>query len=741
MFDSKKITDEDMFLLFKHKYRYEFSDGGGDEISIFKDWFSLFDALNQLKQMCADNGYLAESAFQNSEYIRELFLSLCCPNQTIFNYKHVIRFELFNIFKSSLDEYDRDDARLTKYSFLQSLLNYLDIGVRFPVQQCIRFYSIFKNQLTIQSIKSGMHVSNDQNHFFAQQHVRELFNRYGGLYVLNVCYQLRHTSEMTLQDEIFEPFKELQNIEKQIISDKGLLKVLFNFEDDGVHGCSLNCIVIYPLQLYKNTNAALTNLQRLSENCTEGSDVRFHDLGLFFKDICDKDVVGVIDENEKLENFLYWSIGSFYRYEDFFHYCIPSVNEVFFHAQVLNPWTIRSQVSRIGAMPKSVHITQDKLMNFIKDKNEVWSISVLPKAQRQQLMVDEVLLVEIPCELDHGKKLSGEILYFLKVFYAYTKIGFEPFFHFDVSNDVIVGMTPTRIGRQLIYLISLFSQQPKLIEEIEYFQLKFNTQLHVLFGSALWVAIKELAQKGSAVLTDIETLKNLNHLSGYYKSDQLGSILLETSTTYRATYTDQDLILFQRRCKDAQASFAELLKSDQLICRFKFYADVEGESFLDKKEVFAKHFTEFLRKYRRNSILKSLKGYLLVWLKNPNHEVFEHNSIEPYVDVIFVMEYVYGFDISSFSQKLSDEWINFKGKNSTDEDGKLFRALNLKCEPVMYSDESLNSNAIFFEKKNRKLKKVLLEKLVLYFTYRHFYYPKLYDDLIHKKVKMFSKGH
>ncbi|WP_291373993.1 hypothetical protein [Acinetobacter sp. UBA6720] len=746
MFDNKKITDEEMFLLFKHKYQYEICAGKDDEISIFKDWFCLFDALNQLKQMSTDNAFLEEFFFQNSEKLRELFFTLCRASQTIFNYKHEIHFDLFNIFKSSLDEYDKENVATSENAFLHSLQRSLDTGVRLPVEQYLHFYSIFKNQLAIRPITNGMYSLRDQTLFSAQQKIGELFKRYGGLYVFNVSYQFRHASTVTSKDKILELFKDVELIEQNIVSDRGLLKVLFNFEDDGVHGCLLNCIVIYPLQLYKNTNGALAQLQRVAENCAENSNVRFQDLGPLFKKICGKDIVGVIDDNEKLENFLYWSIGSFYRYEDFFHYCIPSIRNDYIHKQVMTPWTIMSQVSRIGVKPKPLQLTQDKLMNFIKDKNKVWSISVLPKVQRQQLIVDEVLLVEMSYEFGDGKNLTGEILYFLDVFYAYLKINSEAFFHFEVLDDVIVDMKLSRMGRQLIYLISLFSQQSNLINEIEDFKYKLNIQFHLLFKTALWEKIKELAHRGSAVLTQIETFGRLNQFSKSYKTGELGPMLLQMPSTYLSIdldkELDKDLISFRRRYKDAQESFAELLKSDQLICRFKFYADVSGESFLDKKEVFAKNFTEFLRKYRRNSVLRNLKGYFLVWLNNPHREVFGDKSIEPYVDVIFVMECEYRFDIQSFLQELSDKWINFKGKSScTDEDGKLFRALNLKCEPLMYSDESLNSRPILFDKKNRKLKKALLEKLLLYFTYRHFYLPKVYDDLTDKRTKMFSKGH
>ena len=92
------------------------------------------------------------------------------------------------------------------------------------------------------------------------EEIIELFRRYGGLYVFNVTYQLKLTPEMTSRAESIQQFNELLLIEQQIVSDKGLLKVLFNFEDDGLHGCLLNCILIYPLQLYSNANKRFTLL-------------------------------------------------------------------------------------------------------------------------------------------------------------------------------------------------------------------------------------------------------------------------------------------------------------------------------------------------------------------------------------------------------------------------------------------------------------------------------------------------
>ena len=93
-----------------------------------------------------------------------------------------------------------------------------------------------------------------------------------------------------------------------------------------------------------------------------------------FKEACGEDVVGMIDQVQKLEKFLYWSLGSFYRYEDFFHYCCPLIfNVEINHEQVLEPWTLRLKPIQIGFMHRLIQIKQTELMNAIKETKEVYS--------------------------------------------------------------------------------------------------------------------------------------------------------------------------------------------------------------------------------------------------------------------------------------------------------------------------------------------------------------------------------
>jgi hypothetical protein len=182
------------------------------------------------------------------------------------------------------------------------------------------FYSIFTEQLRLKNIgvKYSYSLQNQQLLVEAQKEVFELSKRYGHLYTMNVTYQLKLPNNLSSTIDIRSGFHELHLIEQKIVLDKRLLKVLFKFEDDGLHGCLLNCILIYPMQALSNVKQCLTQLETISETSANGTQIKFQNWGMVLNHIAGVEVVGHIDESEKLQNFLYWTLGSFYRHDDFF---------------------------------------------------------------------------------------------------------------------------------------------------------------------------------------------------------------------------------------------------------------------------------------------------------------------------------------------------------------------------------------------------------------------------------------
>lgn len=735
MMDIKCISDKSMIKILKNKYNIDYNDWGSDDvkdIAIFKNWLRLFDALFDLANKAVNGSSLNESDFQTAPILQNMFESIRDEHRGIFDYPYEIRFDLFHVFKQSLELYDQQVNYFGCNKFLKTLSHHAEYGKKFPADACVRFYSIFKQQLDLSGFESDYVLMNRRRLVASQSEIYELYKRYGSLSTINVMYQLKLTKDQSKQSHVF------RLIEQQIVSDDRLLKVLFKFEDDGQQGCFLNCILIYASQALLNINKCISQLELLSEMYINNIEIKFRNWGSELSRISGEDVVGLINSIGKLEIFLYWTVGSFYRHDDFFDYCPPALlDSGFTHEQVLKPWVLSLRSPPVGIRHRLVNISQAELMSFITNAEDVWSTRVLPKASQKQLMIDRVVLSEISYEFGHIENLNGEILYLLQVFDKFLNCSKEPFFYFDQSKGFISSMRPSGLGRQLIYLINLFSQNPHLLNEIRalVFILKWNQSS--LLDSALWANVDVLAKKGSIVLSSVETLKNLNNVCGSYRSDQLSAKLSKLSF-----YEAENLSLFHRRHKDAGKYVEELLKMDQFICRFKFYADIEGESFLDQKEAFAKHFTEFLRIHKRSGLLKILNGYLLVWGVEIHEDLYEIEKMKkPFVDILFMIEPHYDFDIQYFFEKLHTEWHDYKGKKyASTEVNILFKTRDLICEVVMYSEEFLNSRFIHFEKKNRKLKKLLLEKLVPYFTYRHYYYPKLYDDQVDKKVKMFSKG-
>lgn len=743
MLKSTIINNKDLFLVLEKKYPYAIDDWGKDEnkkISIFRDWIGLFNSLCELEKNYQEERQIDESDFKgdsfHSEKMRELFRPLLI-NREIFFYKNAINFELFQVYKWCLEIYDLRGQGAGRNKIFQVLRRYQVLEVTFPVQACLLFYSIFTEQLRLKNIgvKYSYSVQNQQLLVEAQKEVLELSKRYGHLYTVNVTYQLKLPNNLSSTIDIRRGFHELHLIEQKIVLDKRLLKVLFKFEDDGLHGCLLNCILIYPMQALSNVKQCLTQLETISETSANGTQIKFQNWGMVLNHIAEVEVVGHIDQSEKLQNFLYWTLGSFYRHDDFFSYCYPLANDGnFIHEQVLEPWALSLKVPKKGIQVKDINRIYSELMNSISDVDEVWSISVLPKTLQKELAIDKIMLSEIVYELRYDSAFNGEVLGCLQVFYTFLKVGDEPFFYIVKFKDLVTDIKPSRLGRQFIYLYNALCQQPEIISQIEELDSMLGQRFQMLLNSQLWVYIKELVRTDNTIISKVETLHTLNQLCGYYRLNQ--------TRIPSYPYTIDDFVASERRTADAYKYFEGLLQGNQLICRFKFYADVEGISFLEKREIFAKHFTEFLRIHKRSSLLKNLNGYFLIWLDEPYEKGFQdRRPPKPYVDVIFIMEFVYGLSYQSFEQDVLNAWKEYKGKKSLiGESLNQFRTRAFQGEYLMHSEESLKSTFVVFEKKNKKLKRALLEKLLPYFTYRHFYLSKLYDDKQDPKIKMFSKG-
>ncbi|MEJ2899193.1 hypothetical protein [Acinetobacter sp. NS-4] len=740
--DIQYTSDRSMIKILKNKYDIDYKDWGSDDvkdIAIFKNWMRLFDALCYLGNKAINGSVLNESDFQIASTIQNIFERLGEEHRGIFDYPYQIRFELFHVFKQCLELYDQQVIGFGHNKFLQSLSHHAEYGQKFPAGACVKFYSIFKQQLDLGGSGSNWISMNQQRLVASQSEIYELYKRYGSLSTINVIYQLRLTKDQRQQFHVF------RLIEQQIASDTRLLKVLFKFEDDGQQGCFLNCILIYPSQALSNINKCIGQLELLAEMCINDIEIKFRNWGSELSRISGEDVVGLINNIGKLEIFLYWAVGSFYRHDDFFYYASPICelsDEEFRHEQVWKPWTLSLKPDKAGMLKNLTHISQAELMSYISDTEKVWSTKILSVQLQKELEIDRIFLSELPYELEQLKTLNREILGCLQVFQTFLNIGSEPFFFVEKLNDLITSVEPSKLGCQLIYLFNLLCQQPELRYHIKELDGWLWQRFQKVLNSKLWSELERLSLNGSQAITDVQTLQHLNTLRDLHP-DPLSarSPGFDISNENHAITNFDESFACKRRTRDAQEYLGGLLKHDQLICRFKFYAEVGNVSILKERETFSVNFTEFLRVHKRSGLLKDLNGYFLIWSNKFIHNQFEKQKVDPYVDIVLLVEPSYGFCFSSFEQNLILAWEKFKGKNAlSSEHIRYFRSSGLVSVNLMNSEELLTSTLVHFEKRNTRLKKVLLEKLVPYFTYRHFYLPKFYDVKKNKKIKMFSKG-
>lgn len=569
----------------------------------------------------------------------------------------------------------------------------------------------------------------------------DLFNRYGSLYTIHVKYWLKLSNNKILVAKLRQQFHELRLIEQQVISDGRLLTVLFKFEGDGQQGCLLNCILIYAAQAIQDANKLLRQLEQLSVACAHNVKLEFQNWGQLQKENSGIDAYGFIHDTDKLELFCLMIAGLNSYYDS---YPLKEHDGEFIHEKVTKPWTLSISSQSSGMKPRLMKISEAELIDYTSNPEKVWCTKVLPIAVQKRLEIDRTVLTELSCELDdYVKEFNKEILYCLQVFYTFLHLGNEPFFYLEKFKDMVTEIKPSQLGCQLIYLFKFLCQQPALTQQLLESISFLEQRLQLFLQNQVWLALKQLSQRGSEAIADVETLQKLNLLRLKHEPDQLSARMpgFDISGENSIKYTESDFAVFQRRTKDAEEYLESLLKQDQLICRFKFYAEVGDASFLEERETFSAHFTEFLRIHKRSALLKDLNGYFLIWSNKFIQHQFQKQKVEPFVDIVFLIEPSYGFCFSSFEQNLISAWGNFQGKNSlSSEHERHFRSNGLVSVNLMNSEELLTSILVNFEKRNKRLKKVLLEKLLPYFTYRHFYLPKFYDVKKNKKIKMFSKG-
>lgn len=533
--------------------------------------------------------------------------------------------------------------------------------------------------------------------------VSNFFQQYGNLYTLNIIYQFKKPNDKKSSNQINQQLQVVHLIEQEIVSDSRLLKTFFKFEDDGAQGFLLNCILIYPEQVFSKPDQCLDWLESIPSMVNKYITVGFKNWGKMLSQVADTNVVGWMKNHKQLKDFLYWTVGSFYRYEDFFNdCCFQTNNEEFQHQQVLKPWTLGTTLSKIGRVP---NLAQEQLTEWwrcISDPEDVWSIDILPKSDQKKLIIDKIVLSEIAYDLVPEKKISNDVYYFLQVFYTFLRLGTELFFILDGTKNLI---RLSKLGRQLFYVFNMFCQRPNILNDLKELDEMLGFRLSPFLNGQLCAALVKSSEFGVATFMDIKTLNNYNSLRNFYLPSKFSARMSSFENGHVENSTYNDLTVFERRTKTAKEYFEKVFQRDRLVCRINFYAEAKGDTFIAQRKIFSEHFSEFLRTQQKsNGILNHLNSYFLIWLGEPQAQSFEKKKAVPYVEVVFIFNYTYGDDFEQIIIEIFNAWQKFEGKQAADIENRIyFRTSNSECKKLMHSDELLNSHFVITEKKNKKL--------------------------------------
>lgn len=721
------ITTLDMIRILKVKYNQEINSFGSDtnqNISIFVDHINFFEGFIQLDEFIQDKlNSIEHDAAVNilADYqIRYLFESLGV-DQLVFDNNSHVSFSPFHTAKTILEN---EGGGFFPRNLLVDINNRIN-WTKGMTERCRKFLNIYsqvtQNRTTVfreEQIKSDL--------FSSFHEVYGLLSTYGELLCGCLCFQLKK------DDVNDEGFGQCERIIGLITSEIDLIWARFKYEDDGKRGVNLVCTLIYPFEAKLKFSSIVLELKNLPEKNNLNKISNVYDAGDGLQTFAGMKVTGKVDTIEKLKNFFYWVVSPLYRHEEFFNY--PDHDNPKQIQKFQRSWDQKFSIET--KYNKKFNLTFEKLGNYSRSEKNVWSINPLDKTIQSKLIQAKSFYSELPSNNNINVGLDTDIFYYLEVFIEFLKVSQESFFLLNPSIFYTGKVRLSRIGNQLIFIFRHMIKDTKAFRKINYINSLLGGRWDDLVRSEIWKTLERLHKEGSLSILNYQIfdLLNYQYRKSIFKEDirfrpKLSDLVIKD---INLLHTIDEFTFFENRTIDTQKYVKKLLREDKFICRFQFSMKIDESSFLSNKRFFSECFTEFRRIYERKALLKNLSGYFIIWLKDKDDK--------PIADVVWIIDSTPDFEYSKFSMSLQDAWSEFltsffsleKNLNSK----KQFCAMP---KLLMHSVDLLNKSYVLVESTDKILIKIILNQLIPYFTYRHFFSPKLYHDP-NMSTKLFTKG-
>ena len=725
-FKSSIISNNDLFRVMRENFPIDvcsYGDAANERVSIFKDHLDFFEALIQLETFIENQGLTSGEEgggnVETHDQIHTLFESLAVYELINDKLTHVSFIPCLT-FKQSLIKWKNRYPYLDLLDNINKIITWSDSLIK----RCECFLIIYSQELHERNSRRKMQKGSDIAVNYKELY--ELFFYHGKLFTVCLKFNVKREDLNNLE------FQTLETIVQLLTSDVDLIWARFKYEDDGKFGVNLVCTLIYPFEAKKSFSRQVDELIALPRILNLNSILTVSDWGVSLKSFSNKEVTGKVDTYEKLESFIYWVVSPLYRYEEFFNY--PNCENPLQILDFKRDWD--RELSLAIRHSKGFKLTFEKMGNYSKNREIVWSTKSLNKTVQSKLIQAKKFYAELVSNSYFEGKIDTDTLYYIEVFNEFLMVSQELFFLFDASIFSKEKVRLSRIGNQLLFIFKHMLKDPNAFINISYVNRILGNRWDSLLDSEIWKTLTRLHQEGISSILNFQALDLLNyqyqksifkeniHFGAKHASYEIGDAPV--------LHTISELVFFEKRTIETQKYVKALLQKDQFVCRFQFTMQIDDSSFLSNKRFFSECFTEFRRVSERKKWLKNLSGYFMIWLKDKDGK--------PVADVIWILDSTPDFEYMRFLKSLQNGWLDFLvAFFSLKKDQYTTQHFSVVPKDLMYSNELLKKPYTLVEGTDSVLKKQVIDQLVPYFTYRHFFLPKFYDDP-KMRTKLFTKG-
>lgn len=552
-----------------------------------------------------------------------------------------------------------------------------------------------------------------------------------------------------LIEQVLKDRPAIQDIIFQSIPN--LLHAHTKLEHDYRTGLNLSCVCILSRLRVGQEEDVVAHLQMLLRSSFSHYDVvDVLSRNKFVRQHATKYAVGSIGKVKprQIEQFKYWVLSYFFKIDSFCKLIHPKrpfeLNKEYWSPD-WQQLKIKKQAALLEKKPPVRNLAQ--VLQELKISKGVWGVKHLTECVANRLLIGRIYYYELCVEQGLSNEY-GEWLFRIEVFVETLLHNRYPAFDYGK-----VLKSHSWSAREIQTLATQLGQQ--------YLSLVKQT----IFDPLFWKNLNDLIQKSdlrtwwfegeiNLLLLNEFSLNHVRHILNHPIDLEALALLNRNCVRARECFLEEKTLRADRH-KHLEKHYAQCVRRDANTREYLnkvlkhncwvYRVIVSASSSAGKctQAELSKLFTEFMRLAKRAKPCYWLRGYIGLWQEKDRAETSE-----------FILDAVLFFDdrcqelVETVVSDLNQRWKSFLNTKAAhilkqEDIGNRKYSGTIKSRALMYSVEELNTKRIdqstyylCLESVDRKMKKMVIEYVVPYFSYRDVFQAPFSQEV----AKTFIKG-